>query len=182
MMKGTNCEACVFTPRLPKAFPSLEARQLEQHNVAMKERLTRSVVVDAPLEVAWAYLSTPEQWPQTWAGHIRQVECDPPGAVTATTQGVLRMKEGFTSRLTMTEFRPGRNWKWVGRGRIGPTLVFDHRFNAVDENRTEIDFVVETAGFLEPVFGRLNSVYLGRKLDRNLPRLVADLNEQRQGV
>jgi hypothetical protein len=91
------------------------------------------------------------------------------------------MREGFTSRLTMTEFRPGENWKWVGRGRLGPTLAFDHRFNAVDENRTRIDFVVETAGFIEPVFGRFNALYLGRKLDRNLPRLVADLNGQRQG-
>ena len=146
----------------------------------MKERLRRTVIVDAPLEVAWNYLSIPEKWPQTWAGHISQVECDPPGAVTATTQGVLRMKEGFKSRLTMTEFRPGRNWKWAGRGRIGPTLTFDHQFEAIDQGRTKIDFVVETDGFLEAVFGRLNALYLGRKLDRNLPRLVADLNDQRR--
>jgi hypothetical protein len=89
----------------------LELLQPGKENVAMRERLRRSVLVDAPLEVAWNYLSNPEQWPQTWAGHIRQVECDPPGAVTARTQGVLQMKEGFKSRLTMTEFRPGQDWE-----------------------------------------------------------------------
>jgi hypothetical protein len=159
----------------------LECHQFEQHNVAMKERLRRSVVVDAPLEVAWKYLATPEQWPQTWARHIRQVECEPPGPVTATTQAVLRTQEGFTSRLAMVEFHVGQNWKWAGRGRIGPTIAFDHQFKALDENRTRIDFVLETDGFLESLLGRLNALYLGRKLDRNLPRLVADLKGQRQG-
>lgn len=145
----------------------------------MKERLRRSVFVDAPLEVAWNYLSKPEEWPQTWAGHIKRVECDPPGAVTETTQGVLQMSDGFKSRMTMVEFRPGQTWKWIGRGRIGPTVAFDHQFEAVDENQTKLDFVVETGGFLEPVFGRLTAIYLGRKLDHNLPRLVADLKGKR---
>jgi hypothetical protein len=141
----------------------------------MKERLRRSVLVDAPLEQAWNYLCNPEIWPQTWAGHIRHVQCDPPGAVTATTKGLLQTKEGFKSQLTMIEFHPGQNWKWSGRGRIGPTIAFDHQFKADEEGRTRIDFVVETGGFLEPVFGRLNALFLGRKLDRNLPRLIEDL-------
>ena len=145
----------------------------------MKERLRRSVVVDAPLEVAWNYLAVPGQWPQTWAGHLRQVKCDPPGSVTATTHAVLQTQEGFTSRLAMVEFNVGRNWKWAGKGRIGPAIAFDHQFEAVDENRTRIDFVLETGGFLESLFGRLNALYLGRKLDRNLPRLAAYLKVQR---
>jgi hypothetical protein len=66
----------------------------------MKERLRRSVFVDAPLDVAWNYLSKPEEWPQSWAGHLKRVECNPPGAVTEKTHGVLHMKEGFKSRLT----------------------------------------------------------------------------------
>jgi carbon monoxide dehydrogenase subunit G len=143
----------------------------------MKERLRRSVVVDAPLDVAWNYLSKPEEWPQSWAGHLKRVECNPPGAVTEKTQGVLQMKEGFKSRLTMVEFHRGQNWKWIGRGRIGPRLAFDHQFEAVGEHRTKIDFVVETGGFLEALFGRLNTLFLGRRLDQNLPRLVADLND-----
>jgi hypothetical protein len=88
---------------------------------------------------------------------------------------MLHMKEGFKSRLTMIEFHPGQNWKWIGRGRIGPTIAFDHQFKADEAGRTRIDFVVETGGFLEPVFGRLNALFLGRKLDRNLPRLIEDL-------
>lgn len=143
----------------------------------MRERLRRSVLVDAPLEVAWNYLAEPERWPKTWAGHIRRVECDPPGAITATTTGVIKMKAGFKSSMRMTEFQPGRTWKWIGRGRIGPTTSFDHQFKALDRDRTRIDFVVETEGFLEPLFGRITGRYLGRQLDRNLPRLVAQLNQ-----
>jgi carbon monoxide dehydrogenase subunit G len=87
------------------------------------------VVVDPPLEATWNYLSKPEEWPRTWAGHLKRVECYPPGAVTEKTQGMLQMKEGFKSRMTMVEFRPGRNWKWIGRGRIGPTMAggIEHR-------------------------------------------------------
>jgi uncharacterized membrane protein len=142
----------------------------------MKERLRRSVTVDAPLDVAWNYLSQPEDWPQTWAGHLRRVECDPPGSLTATTRGVVHMRVGFTARMTMVEFRPGHNWKWVGKGGPGLRTAFDHRFEKLDENRTRIDFVVETEGFLEPIFGPLTALYLGRKLDRNLPSLVSHLN------
>lgn len=88
------------------------------------------------------------------------------------------MTDGFKSRMTMVEFRPGESWKWTGRGRIGPTVAFAHEFEAVDTQRTKLDFVVETGGFLDALFGRLTAIYLGRKLDRNLPRLVADLKRQ----
>lgn len=59
----------------------------------------------------------------------------------------------------------------------GPMTAFDHQFEALDDRRTKLDFVVETEGFLEPVFGRLTAFYLGRKLDCNLPTLVAELND-----
>jgi hypothetical protein len=88
------------------------------------------------------------------------------------------MTDGFKSRMTMVEFRPGEIWKWTGKGRIGPTMAFAHEFEAVDSQRTKLDFVVETGGFLDALFGRLTAIYIGRKLDRNLPRLVADLKRQ----
>jgi hypothetical protein len=88
------------------------------------------------------------------------------------------MTDGFKSRMTMVEFRPGEIWKWTGRGRIGPTMAFAHEFETVDSQRTKLDFVVETGGFLDALFGRFAAIYLGRKLDRNLPRLVADLKRQ----
>ncbi len=143
----------------------------------MKERVRRSVTVDAPLEVAWDYLTKPEDWPQTWAGHLQRVECHPPGRLTATSRGVVQMRDGFKAHMTMVEFRPGHNWKWVGKGGPGLRTAFDHQLQALDENRTRLDFVVETEGVLEPIFGRLTALYLGRKLDRNLPRLVSHLNE-----
>jgi hypothetical protein len=143
----------------------------------MRERLRRSVLVDASLPTAWDYLSRPGEWPQTWAKHLKRVDCDPPGAVTATTRGIVEMRDGFKSRMTMAEFRPGRNWKWVGESRIGPSTAFNHEFEAVDEHRTRLNFLVATEGFLEPLFGRLAAIYLGRKLDRNLPQLVHALND-----
>ena len=79
--------------------------------------------VVAPLDAAWNYLSKLEEWPRTWAGHLKRVTCYPPGAVTEKTQGTLQMKEGFKSRMTMVEFRPGRNWKWIReRAAIPPWL------------------------------------------------------------
>jgi hypothetical protein len=88
------------------------------------------------------------------------------GRSAATTHGELHMTDGFKSRMKMAEFRPGQNWKWVGKGRVGPTVAFDHQFEAVGEHRTKLDFVVETGGFLDAVFGRVTAIYLGRKLDQ----------------
>ncbi len=48
-------------------------------------------------------------------------------------------------------------------------MAFDYQLERLDENRTTLDFVVESACFLEPIFGRLNATYLGRKLDRTSP-------------
>jgi hypothetical protein len=118
-----------------------------------------------------------EDWPRTWARHIRQVKCDPPGPLTAESKAIVEMKGGFTARMVMAEFRPRQNWKWSGKGRVGPTNVWDHQLRALDERRTQLDFVLETDGFLEPVFGRMFASYLRRQFDRNLPLLAAHLEK-----
>jgi hypothetical protein len=144
-------------------------------DVVMKERMRRTFAVDAPLETVWDYIARPEAWPATWAHHIRRVACDPHGVATAETRGVIHMKGGMSSKLRMIDFNPGRNWKWGGRSRIF-RFAFDHRFDRIDEERTRLDFVVETDGALDYLLGPLTGLYLGRRLDRNIPRLIEQLD------
>src|SRR5262249_21082463 len=103
--------------------------------------LSRQFTVDRPLEQAWQHLARAERWP-TWAKHIRQVELQPPGEVGPNTTGRLTLSNGVKSALTMTEFNPQRNWKWVGRF-LWLTVSFDHRFEELNPMQTKLTWIVE---------------------------------------
>lgn len=140
----------------------------------MREAFRRRIPVDCSLDAAWDFLALVEEWPSTWAGHLRRVVAEPPGPVTASTKGKVRMRNGFEARMAMQEFNPGVNWCWSGRSRFAPTIAFDHRFERVDDHRTTLEFVVSTRGM-----GKLGSWVtgriLGRALDRSIPTLAAKL-------
>src|SRR5438309_9513129 len=86
--------------------------------------LRREFTVELPIEKAWQHLARLEQWP-SWARHIRQIKVEPPGELTATSQGSLHLKNGLKPRFKVTEFNPHRSWNWVG-GCLWATVHYDH--------------------------------------------------------
>jgi hypothetical protein len=138
----------------------------------------RQFTVDRPLEKAWQHLARVEQWP-TWAKHIRQVELQPLGELGPNTRGHLCLSNGVKSALTMTEFNPYRNWKWVGRF-LWLTVSFDHRFEELNPTQTKLTWIVEAQGFGMSVLRRFLAKFYGQNLDRAIPLLVEELQASRE--
>jgi hypothetical protein len=135
--------------------------------------LQRRFTVAVSAERAWAHLEQVEQWP-TWALHIRSVELVPPGPLTASSRGTIRLTNGIRSTFHMTELRPPRNWKWVGPF-LWMTVHYDHVFRVVETNETEITFTLDGSGFGARVLGRLFAAIYARNLDRAIPNLVREI-------
>jgi hypothetical protein len=135
--------------------------------------LERSFEIPAPLDEAWQTLARVAEWPR-WASHIKRIDVDPPGEVGPTTSGCIRLRNGIRSTFRMTEFRPGLSWKWAGQF-LWLTVHYDHRFEAVDANRTRLVWTVDGEGFGASVLGRLFAAIYAKNLDRAIPALVASM-------
>jgi uncharacterized membrane protein len=62
----------------------------------MSVLIQREFVVDVPLERAWDHLARIEAWP-SWAKHIKSVTIEPPGELSPSTVGVLRLADPLRS-------------------------------------------------------------------------------------
>lgn len=135
--------------------------------------LERRFEVGVPLDEAWTSLARVAEWPR-WAAHIRRIELTPAGAVGPSSAGRIVLRNGIRSTFRMTEFHPGRSWKWAGPF-LWLRVHYDHRFEAVDARRTRLIWTVDAEGFGAGVLGRLFAAIYARDLDRAIPRLVAAL-------
>ena len=144
----------------------------------MTTLVNRQFTVDRPLEQAWQYFCRAERWP-TWAKHIRQVELQPPGEVGPNTTGRLVLNNGVKAVLTVTEFNPLRNWKWVGRF-LWLTIYFDHRFEELNPTQTRLTWIVEAKGLGMSVFRRLLARFYRQNLDRAIPLLIEEMRARRE--
>ena len=140
-------------------------------NHAMNTMLERTFEAAVSLQQAWGHLARIEAWP-SWARHIRSIETN--GPLSPETEGTIRLRNGVTSRFRMTELNTGRNWVWEGSF-LWLQIRYDHVFEAVDDDRTQITFRVDGAGFGCATLGRLFAAIYARNLDRAIPRLVAEL-------
>ncbi len=136
--------------------------------------IRREFVVAASLQSAWEHLARVEDWPN-WAGHIKRIDLDPPGAITADSSGVIHLKFGPASAFRMVEFNPQRNWKWVGRF-LWLTVHYDHIFEPQGE-RTKLTWVVACEGFGASVIGRLFALIYNRNLNKAIPNLIAEIQQ-----
>ncbi len=136
--------------------------------------LRREFTVDVPLKKAWQHFARVEQWP-SWATHIKRVEVRPPGELGPQSTGIIYLSNGITSAFTMTEFNPYRNWKWVGPF-LWLTVHYDHRFEALNSQRTKLTWIVAAEGFGVLVFGRLFAKVYNKNLDKAIPVLVREMN------
>ena len=136
--------------------------------------INRDFVVDAPLRQSWQHLAEVQRWP-SWASHIRRVELEPEGVLAAGSAGRFHLTNGVRSTFRMVEFNPERNWKWVGTF-LWLTVHYDHRFEALDDRRTRLTWVVVAEGLGVSVLGRVFAAIYNGNLSRAIPRLMAELN------
>jgi hypothetical protein len=126
------------------------------------------------LQRAWDHLARVEQWP-SWALHIKKIELQPPGELGPQSSGVIRLTNGITPVFRMTEFNPPRNWKWVSRF-LWLTVIYDHRFEALDGEHTKLIWIVEAQGWGAGILGRLFARIYRRNLERAIPLLIREMN------
>ena len=74
----------------------------------------------------------------------------------------------------MTEFEPPRSWKWVS-SLLWWTVVYDHRFEALDGERTRLVWVVEAKGLGASILGPLFARAYRGSLDKAIPLLIAEM-------
>jgi len=142
--------------------------------------LRREFTVGVPLQGAWEHLARVERWPD-WAPHIKRIELHPPGELGAESTGIIHLANGMKSAFRMTEFNPPRNWKWIGPF-LWLTVIYDHRFQALDGGHTNLMWVLEAKGFGARILGRLFAKIYRRNLEKAIPLLIAQMNASSAGV
>lgn len=138
----------------------------------MKTLIKREFIVNATMTATFDHLAQVEKWP-SWAKHIRRVELDPPGPVTAVTQGTLYLTNGVKTQFQLTRFDPPHAWEWLGKF-LWMTIAYDHRFTAVSHSQTQISFIVKAEGFGLSTIGRLFAAAYNANLNRAIPNLIAE--------
>jgi len=143
----------------------------------MVRLLERRFRVKAPLARAWQHLEKVEQWP-SWARHIRRIDLTPPGPLKADTAGTLVLTNGIRSTFRIEALNAGANWKWAGPF-LWLRVHYDHQFRQAGPEETEIGFVLDGEGVGAGLFGRLFAAIYARNLDRAIPNLVREIENQR---
>ncbi|MCZ6671581.1 MAG: SRPBCC family protein [Verrucomicrobia bacterium] len=138
--------------------------------------LERRFTAKVPLKKAWAHLERIEQWP-SWARHIRRIDLRPSGPLGIHSEGAIQLTNGIRSTFRMEELNVGSNWKWVGPF-LWITVHYDHRFKRTGPEESEISFVLDGEGFGAGVFGRLFAAIYARNLDRAIPNLIKELEDE----
>lgn len=138
--------------------------------------LERRFRVRAPLERAWSHLERVEQWP-SWARHIRRIDLQPPGPLRSDSAGALVLTNGIRSTFRMEQLNLGENWKWEGPF-LWISVHYDHRFAHAGPDEAEIAFVLDGEGFGAAVFGRLFAAIYARNLDRAIPNLIREIEDE----
>ena len=136
--------------------------------------IVREFTVNLGLQHAWDHLARIEQWP-SWAPHIKQIDLVPRGELGPRSTGIIDLASGIRTTFRVTECNPPHNWKWVSRF-LWFTVIYDHRFEALDAEHTKMIFVVQAtglgAGIVGPLFARM---YRGN-LEKAIPRLIRVMN------
>lgn len=69
---------------------------------------------EVPPEVAWNLLTDTTQWPR-WGPSVKGVTCSD-RFVRKGSDGFVRTAIGLTLRFVITDYVPGRFWKWAVAG------------------------------------------------------------------
>jgi Polyketide cyclase / dehydrase and lipid transport len=142
----------------------------------MVQAFHREFVVDAPLVAAWDHFASAAEWP-SWHADLKRVDVTPPGALGAASVATLYPHKGPATTFRMTVFEPHRHWTWIGR-LLWFSLVYDHRFEHVDERHTRITLHIDVGGVGASVFGRIVGAGSTKSLDKAIPKLMAEMGRR----
>ena len=84
------------------------------------------------------------------------------------------LRNGMTSTFRMTEWNPGRNWKWAGPF-LWLRVHYDHRFDPIGPRATRLTWTLDAEGPGASALGRVFAAVYARNLDRAIPRFVASV-------
>ncbi len=141
------------------------------------ERLVERVfeVESSPAET-WSVLIDARTWPR-WAAHLRRVDLQPEGTVTASTSAVLTLSNRTKARVTVTEFEDGRRFRWDGSF-LWLRLAYDHVCEPSDSGGATVSFIVDAAGWGVNSIGRVFARIYDGNLDTAIPSLQALLRSR----
>ena len=122
---------------------------------------------------AWDHLANVEAW-TSWAKHIKRVSLHPSGSLTEDSVGAFRLAGGARSTFRMETYEPPVRWQWVGRF-LTVDVHYDHRFEPVDTDHTQLVWTVAAEGPGAGSLGRAFAAIYARNLDRAIPNLQAEL-------
>src|SRR5439155_11250602 len=141
----------------------------------MRVLVHREFEVDRPRSEVWGRLARPASWP-SWARHIKSVDVEPSGLLTASSSGLVRLRNGVRSRFVVTTFADGERWLWAGKF-LWLRVEYDHVLEAVTPDRTRVTFDVAAGGLGVGSIGRLFAWIYGGNLDKAIPNLVSEVED-----
>lgn len=127
----------------------------------------RIVGLDASLTDTWQALIKADEWSR-WMP-VRSVETSPPGKIDRNTSAVIRWNSGRPMSVVVTEFRPGRSFRWTGRV-FGASVSYDHVATSAGTG-SEVLFILEVNGPTAPIVARFLKPAYERALDEAVPAL-----------
>ena len=139
----------------------------------MRPLIHRHFEVGRPRSEVWSRLARPATWP-SWAKHIKSVDVEPLGVLTAVSSGVVRLRNGVRSRFVVTTLVDGERWLWTGKF-LWLRIEYDHVLEAVTPERTRVTFDVAVGGLGVGSIGRLFAWIYSGNLDKAIPNLVAEI-------
>jgi hypothetical protein len=100
-----------------------------------------------------------------------------PGPLGPDSEGTIQLTNHIRSTFRMEEFNIGSNWRWVGPF-LWMTVHYDHQFKRNGPEESEMGFVLDGEGFGAGVFGRLFAAIYARNVDRAIPNLIKELENE----
>ena len=138
----------------------------------MRVLVHRQFEIARPRRDVWRRLARPASWP-SWAKHIKAVDVEPPGLLTASSSGIVRLRNGVRSRFVVTTFVDRQRWLWTGKF-LWLRIEYDHVLEAMAPDRTRVTFDVAVGGFGAGSLGRFFAWIYSGSLDKAIPNLVAE--------
>ncbi len=138
------------------------------------ERVEKSITIDAPVEIVFAYLRDPMSNLEIMPSMV-QVSPVAGEGVGAEFRWVYRMAGmNFEGKSTVLELVPDERFVTQSQGGIESTWIWDF---APDNGGTRIDLAVEYTVPV-PVLGRLAEALVVRQNERELETTLANIKER----
>jgi uncharacterized protein YndB with AHSA1/START domain len=127
--------------------------------------------IAAPADLVWQVFSDVERWPEWTASVTKLTALDGP-ELRPGARFEIRQPRFPKLVWTVTEVDPGSSWTWVTRS-PGATTTATHHVRAAGPDRTVVEQVLDQAGPLGGLVGRLMAGTTRRYLEMEADGLKA---------